>query len=363
MDAIDTTGSVAATQRAQLDYRSQADQEGVNPLRHRKSHGHHHGHHGEHHPLRTRDAGAEQPLEQKLGYLRSEKSVLKIRTQEGDVVSLRIRVGQALNLTTAKTDDGETQVAETRLAAKSSTRVSLTVKGELNPDEMAAIQSVFEQSAALAEEFFAGDIATAFGAASGFEIDAQQLARVSLRLKLSESLTYSGTGGLPPQLFATPPAAIAAQPAAEASVAAPTRTNAAAIAPPATTSAAEESVADEPVAIPAEVSEIADDNPPVEVKADPVTPAPVATSQTGAWFAAILNFVGALIESFDDIGTELPDTQASQASVSIDLSLKLRIFSSMLVEISEQSDALPVLVPDVIEAVATQQEPRLAAEA
>ena len=93
--------------------------------------------------------------------------------------------------------DSETTVAETSLAAKSSTKVSLKVKGDLNSDELAAIQSIFVQSASLADEFFAGDYAAAFEAASGLEIDGQQLAKVSLRFAVRESLTYSGTG-LPP---------------------------------------------------------------------------------------------------------------------------------------------------------------------
>jgi hypothetical protein len=260
-----------------------------------------------------------------------------------------------------------TEVAETTLRAKSSMKLSLTVKGDLNDDEMAAIQAVFVQSAALADEFFAGDYAAAFESASALQIDAQQLAKVSLRLQVRESLTYSGSG-LPPILFGAPsgsePVAIESAPKAQTAPAVTEAKAQSAPAEPAPETAVPVATApnaeSDSEAVAAE-SESAGETLPAEQAASPA-----ATSASAFWFAAVIDFVGKLIDAFDVPAETVEPSEADPSRKSdLDLSLKLRIFSSMLVEISNStisndvspSDALPALVPATIDAVANEREP------
>ncbi|MDX1562566.1 MAG: hypothetical protein R3305_06540, partial [Gammaproteobacteria bacterium] len=182
MDGIDANGLVATALKAALNYRFRAETEAP-----RRSEGD-----DDSRPPAREAVPAD--AEQRLRYERSEKSVLRIRTQEGDVVALKIRAGESLKVSVGAEgddDDGVT-IAETRVVARSSTRVSLKVKGDLNEAELAAIRDVFAQATALAEDFFSGDYAAAFETASALAIDGDQLARVSLRLKVREALTYSG---------------------------------------------------------------------------------------------------------------------------------------------------------------------------
>jgi hypothetical protein len=352
VDGIDTSGYAISAQRAPLNYRVQSGAEESHPLRH--------GHNGERSQARDGNEGSEQ----NLSYQRTENSVLKIRTQEGDVVALRIRVGESIKLATDSDVDSGTEVAETSLSTKSSTKVSLRVKGELNDDEMAAIQAVFVQSAALADAFFAGDYAAAFASASALEVDAHQLAKASLRLRVGESLTYSGSG-LQPILLGAPSDAQAA----------PIESSA-----PVVPAAGAQTSEPETVAAKPEVSVPAPDTAESSTAIEPEAAFPAPTSASAFWFAAVIDFVGKLIETFDgpaDAGdSEAVDSVESSASdpsrkVELNLSLKLRIFSSMLVEIgngavstSESStESLPALVPATIEALASEQDPGLDAVA
>jgi hypothetical protein len=368
LDGIDTAGTAVSALRAGLvlDFRSGLEE--AHPLRRGRPHGHHGHPHGpkghEHH--RARESNDEAAPAQELRYQRSEKSVLKIRTLEGDIVSLRIRAGESLAVENETVTGSDEQVAETRLIAKSSTKVSLKVKGDLNPDELAAIQSVFEQAVALADEFFAGDYAAAFEAAAGLEVDAQQLAKVSLRFKVREALTYSGSG-LPPVLFGPPaetPALTDDSEAASDSTIVPAAVDASAeTVQPESAPIQSDAAAGSDVAVATEEAP-AETDPGAADVSDTAAP----TSQTGAWFSAVLGFMSQLIEAFDVAAAELDTSVPKEdGEVRLDLSLKLRLFSAVLVEIaaSENPDAgktagsVPALVPETIEAIAAGKEPSL----
>lgn len=126
-----------------------------------------------------------------LAYRSSERTTLKIETQEGDKVRLKIRASESMSVSNTRSDDDGQEVASMQLQARSSVRVSFRVEGELNEAETAAIQSVIQQAGSLAESFYAGGMDEAFGIASGLDIDAGQLARVSIKLREETEGTYS----------------------------------------------------------------------------------------------------------------------------------------------------------------------------
>ena len=67
-----------------------------------------------------------------LSYRRSERTALHIKTQEGDMVRLKIKASESLSVAAGQVeDDGET-ISELELQARSRTRISFKVKGELN---------------------------------------------------------------------------------------------------------------------------------------------------------------------------------------------------------------------------------------
>lgn len=83
-------------------------------------------------------------------------SVLNLKTSEGDLVSLSFGGEQSLSESSSQTlsqEDGTVQ--EFSSVARAVASYSLTVQGELNADELAAINKLAEEIAPLAREFFA----------------------------------------------------------------------------------------------------------------------------------------------------------------------------------------------------------------
>jgi hypothetical protein len=124
-----------------------------------------------------------------------QRSTIKIRTQEGDIVKLSIRRSENLQVADASvTENGKTS-STTEIEISSRSRLTLSVEGDLNDEELAAIRNVFAQAEDIAEQFFGGDLQAAFDLAAGFEFDTEQLARVKLRFRSyqSSSIAYTET--------------------------------------------------------------------------------------------------------------------------------------------------------------------------
>ncbi len=331
-----------------------------------------------------------------LTYQRTENAALYIRTQEGDTVALKISARDALGADLSR----EGSATELKLSGSSNTKIAVYVHGNLNPDELAAVQDVVQQAGALAEQFFAGDAQAAFAAAAGLNIDGSQLAKVGLRLGLRERSTYSELSGAPPVPSDTASATAGAAPGASA---------AAAGAAPAASSAPAASAAPAPSA--------------------PV-PAQTASTDVGSDLTHVLktvtDFLHQLLTAFEALGEPLgndasaagPSTKPPAAPVTanggaamaggatdagagpgpgpdsssarVDFSLKLRIFQSIVATASVPSmapgpkdstaagttdagssvstgtasaDKASALLSDTVDALAAQQQPPLDASA
>ncbi len=112
-----------------------------------------------------------------------QRSTIRIRTQEGDVVRLDLKRVDRMSASDQAVSDQEGFMALTEIETSSRSRLMLRVKGDINDNELAAIRNVFSQAEAMANDFFDGDIAAAFSMAQGFEFDVEQLARVNLRFR------------------------------------------------------------------------------------------------------------------------------------------------------------------------------------
>ena len=277
-----------------------------------------------------------------LTYKRSEQTTLLIQTQEGDTVRLKIKTRESLDAASATTQSGDRLVAELQLAARSSTQIAISVDGDLNPDELAAIQSVVEQAGVLADAFFAGDLQSAFSDAAALQIDPTQLAQVGLRLSVREQLTYTHLGTARPEPTSTPAVADAS----------PSATGSSTL--PATPSAT----------APTSAPVVADTSPPVTDSSTP--PATAANVQQ-----TIADFLSQLL---DALGTAQPQDSPA-AGTSLHINLKIKIFQSVLMSASSSTPTsasgaaagshppLPALVPETLDALVAQQQPPLNAVA
>ncbi|MBI5427354.1 MAG: hypothetical protein HZA02_03650 [Nitrospinae bacterium] len=89
-----------------------------------------------------------------------QSSGLTLRTREGDVVNLSFGNRQSLSANVARKESGDgTSVQEFSVAARAASKYSLSVQGDLNNDELAAIDRLAQSVASIAETFFSqGDV-------------------------------------------------------------------------------------------------------------------------------------------------------------------------------------------------------------
>jgi hypothetical protein len=116
-----------------------------------------------------------------------QRSTIRIRTQEGDVVTLNLRSRESLRLSDSSLSDATGSASSTELSVSSRSKLSLRIEGDINADEMQALRRVFEQADAIADEFFNGDVGEAFRSAADFSFDNEQLAAVSLNFRERET--------------------------------------------------------------------------------------------------------------------------------------------------------------------------------
>lgn len=131
---------------------------------------------------------------------KSETFELNLMTKEGDKVSISFGRSESMQagMAIAKSDSGMAAIFD--MSRSETSGFSFSVQGNLNVDEIDAIQSLIRDVNQLANEFFEGDVQKAFEQAANFKMDTQQLASMSLTLTRSESysaaMSYEKTQAL-----------------------------------------------------------------------------------------------------------------------------------------------------------------------
>ena len=283
-----------------------------------------------------------------VSYRRSERTSLLVETQEGDTVRLKIRASESLSVTTGQTeaddDDGVT-IAGLELQARSQTRISFRVRGDLNEQEMAAIQDVIAQAGAMAEDFFAGETEAAFATAASLQLDATQLANARISMKTSEQLSYALPNVLPRQPAAAVPAG--EDVAGESPVPATSEPTGDAASPTAETVATAAATGDTVAAVPA-------DDGTVEQ-----TETVGNVSNMASAIQSIGVFLNRLMDAFGS------DAAAGAGNVPADsMALKLQMFRSMLLSVSdlqqqseEKEPAATALLADTLDTLTARETP------
>ncbi len=312
-------------------------------------HGHHahrgHVHSSDSAPTQTSAATESAPAQSdaaasaRLTYRRTDKAAIYIQTQEGDTVALKIKSRDAVAAEVGNGSSGDTPSTELTVAGSSSTKVAIFVHGNLNADELAAVQNVVDQAAALSDQFFSGDTQGAFAAAANLNVDASQLAKVGLRLSVREQATYAAIANAQPAAGQTSTASAASTDPAAASASPAPNVSAAALAaaPPAETSTDPTSTSpaadpQEPTALPA--ASTADPSP-----SDSTVPAtPTASTDVAAILGTVANFLHQLLDALSPPPADTASTHA-QSSSALDFSLKINIFQSILLTVSSNEPA------------------------
>jgi len=107
----------------------------------------------------------------------------EVKTQEGDVVKIYAMADQSMYGEIERGQDEFGSYLNASMLEDSKDGFRFKVKGDINDEEMAAIESLMMQVNALSEEFYSGDLNTAFDMAMELTSDADQIAEFSLNLK------------------------------------------------------------------------------------------------------------------------------------------------------------------------------------
>ncbi len=145
------------------------------------------------------------PLDQAvaLSASRSQRLELEITTRDGDTVTLALSSERGFEQNAlVKVDEGAVSVTMER-NVYASANFSLAVNGELDEDEIEAIQDLMKKVDKLADRFFEQGMQQAFSTALEMGFDSEELASFSLDMELAvarqASASYQEVAALPVQ--------------------------------------------------------------------------------------------------------------------------------------------------------------------
>lgn len=119
----------------------------------------------------------------------SESFSLQLVTQEGDTVEINFGSSSQLQQAYGVRNDAQGSEAYFSLESESSSEFGFSVQGDLNTDELDAIIGLVQDISSLADDFFSGDLQSAWEQAGDLAFDGSQLA--SMNLELEQSSSYS----------------------------------------------------------------------------------------------------------------------------------------------------------------------------
>jgi hypothetical protein len=134
-----------------------------------------------------------------------QRSTLRIRTQEGDLVMLDLRRVDRLSADSVGVSSADGAAAATSIELSSRSRLRLRVEGDLNEAELGAIRDILTQAENAANDFFAsGASGVTDGLAAALNVDGEQLAAVDLRMSMRQTATLDYTAMRVSQAAAIP---------------------------------------------------------------------------------------------------------------------------------------------------------------
>lgn len=140
--------------------------------------------------------------------VRKERGTIDLITAEGDRVSIRFRTKEVVagSVTQSTAADGTTTTAN-KASLFSRGGVKIDVDGDLNADELKAINDLLGKVDDIATKFFSGDVQAAFSAATSLGVDSDQIAAYRLNLTYSRKIAAAyGAYGAAPPVSMQPPA-------------------------------------------------------------------------------------------------------------------------------------------------------------
>lgn len=122
-------------------------------------------------------------------YQAAETLSLQVKTQDGDEVTITFSKQSDYQSSLGGYSDASGSALSYSMDRSESSDYRFSVEGDLDEDEIDALQALIKDVNEIADDFFDGDIQDAFDQASEFRMDKTELASMNLQLTRSESYT------------------------------------------------------------------------------------------------------------------------------------------------------------------------------
>lgn len=119
----------------------------------------------------------------------SGSTELEIKTVDGDLITLKMHTAWQVEIQSEATHSPTEQTQLTAQEQIEAYSIQYQVSGELDEDELQALDQVMKQLSVTAEHFFSGDLPTAITSLDNFQLDASEF--TSLSLNMQRSVSYS----------------------------------------------------------------------------------------------------------------------------------------------------------------------------
>ncbi|MFI3186644.1 MAG: DUF5610 domain-containing protein [Methylococcaceae bacterium] len=118
----------------------------------------------------------------------NQAAQIEIITKEGDVIKIRLAQSASVDKSAASSEQNGTSVSAFQSNAASSSSFSVTVDGNLNEGEQNSLKKLLNQMDKVGQDFFNGNIQSAFKHAQHIGLDTQQIASFSMNLSMEKSI-------------------------------------------------------------------------------------------------------------------------------------------------------------------------------
>ncbi len=118
----------------------------------------------------------------------SQAAQIEIVTKEGDVIKIQLDQSASVNNTAVSSEQNGTSISAFQSNSDSTSNFSVTVDGNLNEDEKKSLKNLLSQMDKVGQDFFSGNIQSAFKHAQHIGLDTQQIASFSMNLSMEKSV-------------------------------------------------------------------------------------------------------------------------------------------------------------------------------
>lgn len=111
-----------------------------------------------------------------------------LKTREGDVITISAAQQKSSSMAAMASNNGDSQMLAALWETNSSESFSLSVEGDLNMEEMKAIEALLKDIGKIADKFFSGRYEQAFDKAKELQLDNNTLASMSMNMTQTKAV-------------------------------------------------------------------------------------------------------------------------------------------------------------------------------